>query len=130
MRRNRAITNGWARFAAVIAAVAISACSTLPPEPEPVEEQPEIVVEPPVAIAEPRPPVKLIKPPQPRQLPPVAIVLTNNQPAYAEVAQELIRHLVDFDIYDLHENGAPPVSILRAINDSDASAVVAIGLRA
>lgn len=130
MRKIRATAFGLARYATVIAALVLSACATLAPEPEPIGEEPEIVIEPPVATVEPRPPVKPIKPPEPPKLLPVAIVLTNSQPAYADVARELEQHLVEFDTYDLSDNSAPPVTVLRSINDSDASAIVAIGMRA
>ena len=68
--------------------------------------------------------------PFPLRLPPVAIVLTNKQPAYADIALELTRHFRKYKIYDLSESGQVPVSVLRVINDSNPGAVVAIGLRA
>jgi ABC-type uncharacterized transport system substrate-binding protein len=130
MRRTRAQANGLARFATLIAALAFSACSTNAPVPEPIEEEHGIVIVPPDPAIEPAPPTKPVEPPELPELPPVAIVLTNSRPAYADVAEELARHLVDYDVYDLSDDSAPPIAILRSINDSDSSAVVAIGLRA
>ena len=105
-------------------------CQAMPPPPPPVEEPVEIVVEePPIVIIEPEPEPKPA-PPAPPPLPPVSIVLTNSQPAYADVAMELTRHFTRHEIYDLSQSGRPPVSILRSINDSNSGAVIAIGLRA
>jgi ABC-type uncharacterized transport system substrate-binding protein len=130
MRKIHAQMPGLARFVIAVTALTLSACSTYAPLPEPVDEQPEIVIEPPIATVEPDSPPRPIKPPEPPRLPQVAVVLTNSQPVYADVAQELARHLVEYDIYDLSDNTRPPVSVLRSINDSDSRAVVAIGLRA
>ena len=112
----------------VIAALAVSACSTLAPEP--IDDQPEIVILPPDATVEPIPAAKPIKPPEPAQPPTVAIVMTSSQPAYADVAKALTHYFEDADIYDLSDKSLPPVSALRLINDSDSRAVIAIGLRA
>jgi len=123
--RNR----GLERLAAAVAALVLSACATTyPPVAElPVADQPEIVVEEPLATIEVTPKLRLPRPPG---LPSVAIVMTSAQPAYAEVARELVRHFRKYDIYDLSDEKRPPVSLLRLINDSDSSAVIAIGLRA
>jgi len=102
------------------------------PVAEPVAEQ---VVEPVVeteipelpAKVEPEPVVKLPAPPRP---PPVAIVLTSQLPAFLDVADALASQLDDARIFDLSDESQPPVAVLRAINDSDSGAVVAIGLRA
>lgn len=64
------------------------------------------------------------------ELPGVAIVLTNSQPAYADVAVELAERLDNYEVFDLGSNSEPPVSVLRRVNDSNSSVVVAIGLRA
>ncbi|MDH3750900.1 MAG: hypothetical protein OEU90_12885 [Gammaproteobacteria bacterium] len=130
MRRNCRQAKGWARFVIVIAALAFSACSTLTPEPDPIDEQPEIVILPPDATVEPIPPAKPTKPIEPPQPPTVAIVVTSSQPAYADVAEALTHHFEDAEIYDLSDKSLPPVSALRLINDSDSRAVIAIGLRA
>ena len=120
-----------ARVAIVLAVLLISGCSTVPPVAEPVDAPIDIVIVPPVPA--PAPVVQTqpaTKAPVPPKLPPVAIVLTSGQPAYADVARELTRRFKDYDVYDLGAGSQPPVSVLRAINDSDPVAVVAIGLRA
>ena len=63
-------------------------------------------------------------------LPPVAIVLTSGQAAYADVASELGRYFEEYTVYDLSDTSRPPVAVLRSINDSNSRAVVAVGLRA
>jgi ABC-type uncharacterized transport system substrate-binding protein len=72
----------------------------------------------------------VVETPAPPPLPPVSIVLTNSQPAYADVARELAGHFDNYQVYDLGADDRPPVSILRLINDSEPGAVIAIGLRA
>jgi len=115
------------RLAVVLAALVFSGCSTLYPDDVPVADAPDIAVEPPIE------PVKVKrlgrKPWEPR-LPSVAIVLTNQEPAYADVARELTAHFKNYDVYDLSDGSRPPVATLRIINDSNSSAVIAIGLRA
>ena len=113
-------------------AALFAGCQALPPAPPPVEEPVEIVVdEPAVVIVEPEPePEPEPAPPAPPPLPPVSIVLTNSQPAYADVARELTRHFDNYTIYDLSEKDRPPVTVLRMINDSEPGVVIAIGLRA
>lgn len=64
------------------------------------------------------------------ELPGVAIILTNSQPAYADVAVELAERLDNYEVFDLGSDSEPPVSVLRRVNDSNAGVVVAIGLRA
>ena len=120
---------GLVRLAIGVAALALSACSTLyPPGPDAVVvDEPAVIFEPPLATIEVKP---LERVPAPPQLPSVAIVLTSAEPAYAEVARELLRHFKKYDLYDLNEDSRPPVSVLRLINDSDSSAVIAVGLRA
>jgi ABC-type uncharacterized transport system substrate-binding protein len=121
-------TNVLRKAALLLAATLFAGCETLP---LPVEEEPvEIVVEqPPVVTVKPKPKPKPV-PVAPPPLPPVSIVLTNSQPAYADVARELTRHFDDYTIYDLSADSRPPVSILRVINDGEPGVVVAIGLRA
>jgi ABC-type uncharacterized transport system substrate-binding protein len=116
--------------ALVLVAMLFAGCGILqPPLPPPVEEPIEIIVaEPPVVEVQPLPEPEIQEPAPP--LPFVAIVLTNSQPAYADVAQELTRHFDNYEIYDLDKDDRPPVTILRVINDSNPAAVVAIGLRA
>ncbi len=57
-------------------------------------------------------------------------MLTNSQPAYADVARELARHFDEYEVYDLSDTSRPPVAVLRQINDAAPGAVIAIGLRA
>jgi len=123
--RNR----GFVRLATVVAALALSACSALYPSMDqgPVADQPDIVVEPAPATVEATP---MTRPPTPPSLPAVAIVMTSAQPAYAEVTRELVRHFKEYDIYDFSDVSRPPVSVLRLINDSNSSVVIAVGLRA
>jgi len=111
----------------------LAGCTTWLPEPEPVESEPVIVNEPPSPTVEPAPepePEPVVVVPEDPRLPPIAIVLTSNQPAYRDVAVELAGHFEDHSVYDLSDESLPPVAILRSINDSDSTAVVAIGLRA
>jgi ABC-type uncharacterized transport system substrate-binding protein len=112
----------------------LSACATQLPPPEPVvvEEPVEVVVEPAPApvVEEQAEPVPEPAPAAPPPLPSVAIVLTSNQPVYADVAKELTGHFENYDVYDLGDESRTPVSVLRLINDSSPVAVIAIGVRA
>ena len=113
--------------ALLLAAVLLAGCEALPPL---VDEPVEVVVDqPPIVIVEPEPQPEPA-PPAPPPLPPVSIVLTNSQPAYADVARELTRHFDDYTVYDLGKDSRPPVTVLRLINDSEPGVVIAIGLRA
>ena len=114
----------------VLVAMLFAGCETLPPPlPPPVEEPVEVVVEePPVVEVQPAPEPEVPEPAPP--LPFVSIVLTNSQPAYADVARALTRHFDNYEIYDLGKDDRPPMTILRVINDSNPGAVIAIGLRA
>lgn len=134
MRRIDKLARGSVRCALVCAALAFSGCSLLTPQPEPQPEpvvhEPEVIIESPPPIAKPKTRIPDPVVPEAPPLPAVAIVLTSSQPAYADVAQELTRHLDKYEIYDLSDSTRPPVTVLRIINDSDSGAVVAIGLRA
>ena len=112
----------------LLAAMLFAGCTTVQPVPEPVTNEPVVVITEPTP--EPAKPPAPIKPPAPPPLPSVAIVLTNSQPAYADVATELANHFDDFEIYDLGADSRPPVTILSLINDANPTAVIAIGLRA
>ena len=116
--------------ALLLVAMLFAGCGTLQqPLPPPVEEPVEIIVEePPVVEAQPAPEPVVPEPPPP--LPSISIVLTNSQPAYADVAHELAQLFDNYEIYDLGKDDRPPMTILRVINDSNPGAVVAIGLRA
>ena len=101
----------------------------LPPviEPEPAPEpapEPEPVAEP-APVPEPEPD------PEPQNIEPlVAVVLSDRTPAYVEVAQALDQYLDNHDTYDLSDRSLPPKDAFRAIAQSNASAIVAIGLPA
>jgi ABC-type uncharacterized transport system substrate-binding protein len=115
--------------AILLVAALFAGCQALPPPP--VDEPVEIVVDEPPVVVEPAPePAPPAPAPVPPPLPPVSIVLTNSQPAYADVARELTRHFDNYTIYDLSDEDRPPVTILRLINDSKPGVVIAIGLRA
>ena len=123
------------RVTALMAALLMAACAGQGSQPvEPVEVPDPVVIEPPqqsdpVVIE----PISLPDEPTvsaPPRLPEVAIVLSSRQPAYEGVASELARHLENYTLYDLSDKSQPPVSAFRFIEDSDTSAVVAIGLRA
>ena len=115
--------------AVTVVALAFSGCSTLYPEsdPEPIVDVADVVIETPLELIEIKP---LARQPWEMRLPPIAIVLTGTQAAYADVARELTDRFKDYEIYDLSDDGQPPVSVLRLINDSRSDVVVAIGLRA
>ena len=118
----------FATYAIAVLALLAAGCATQAPEPAPVvPKQPEIVFEPPLEEITVTP---LARIPLPPRLPSVAIVLTNTQPAYADVARELSRHFKRYQVYDLSNTSSAPVTVLRLINDSDPGAVIAIGLRA
>ena len=114
----------------VLVAMLFAGCETLPPPlPPPVEEPVEVIVEEPAVVeVKPAPEPEVPEPAPP--LPFVSIVLTNSQPAYADVARALTRHFDNYEIYDLDKDDRPPMTILRVINDSNPGAVIAIGLRA
>ena len=114
---------------AVVASVLCSAaCTVTPPEPMP---QPDLTGGPEfVDVGPPLRPEPLPRPAAPTPLPEVAIVLTSRQAAYEQVANELGAMLGRFTIYDISDRSQPPVTAFRQINDSEAGAVVAIGLRA
>jgi ABC-type uncharacterized transport system substrate-binding protein len=128
-------TTGWPARGCVLAVVLLlSGCSLLFPDTEPKPSQaepvpaPEPVAQAPEPAPEPAPVVK--RPIAPPPLPSVAIVLSSSQPAYADVARELEGRLEKSETYNLGSDGDPAVTILRLINDSDATAVIAIGMRA
>jgi len=127
------LTKRMLRPAIIIAALSFAGCSTLPPEPAappptvPVEHDRDIVIVPPLPAPTPKATVRI---PPPPPLPSLAIVLTSGLSAYLNVANELMQRFENHDVYDLSDEGSAPVNILRSVNDSDSSVVVAIGLRA
>ena len=122
MRGIGKLTLDSARYAVIFAVLTLSGCSLLIPDP--ADYEPTIVIEPPAPTVRPKPRVA------PPQLPPVAIVLTSDQPAYADVAREVANYFTDYDVYDLSDRSRPPISVLRLINDSESRVVIAVGLRA
>jgi ABC-type uncharacterized transport system substrate-binding protein len=118
-------------YAIFFASFLFSGCAALQ------TDEPDIYpVEPPEVVEVDRTPIEpvdvtpLSREPWDFELPGVAIVLTNSQPAYADVAVELASRLDNYTVYDLGEDDAAPVSMLRRVNDSNSDVVVAIGLRA
>lgn len=126
MQKNGNLNNGLARFAIIVAALTLSGCSFLTSRFGPVDDEPVVIIQSPQPASGPA----AVVVPEPTKLPPVAIVLTSGQPAYADVARELTQRFENYEIYDLSDRSRPPVTVLRLINDSDTGAVVAIGLRA
>jgi len=120
-----------ASSAVVVLAMAIAGCATYLPDEPPVATEPVVVTETPEPVVAPQPePEPVANVPTPPREPPIAIVLTNNQPAYLDVAVELASHFADHKLYDLSGESLPPVAVLRSINDTNVTVVVAIGLRA
>jgi ABC-type uncharacterized transport system substrate-binding protein len=107
-------------IAMCFAVLFFAGCATYSPGTDSTGSTPEVVVETTDSAVVPKPP----------QLPPVAIVLTSGQAAYADVATELAHHFDDFVVYDLSDKSRPPVSAFRSINDSESVVVLAIGSRA
>lgn len=117
--------------AVVMLALAIAGCATYLPDEPPVADEPVVVTETPEPIVAPQPePEPAANVPTPPRAPPIAIVLTDNQPAYLDVAVELANYFADHKLYDLGNESLPPVAVLRSINDTNVTVVVAIGLRA
>lgn len=91
------------------------------PEPEPV---PEPVVEP-APLPEPEPE------PVPQNIEPlVAVVISDRTPAYVGVANALGQYLDNHETYDLSDRSLLAKDAFAAISQSNASAIVAIGLPA
>jgi ABC-type uncharacterized transport system substrate-binding protein len=110
----------------------LSGCASLYPDGAATVEPPPDVV---AAEIDTTPIAPLTVQPLSRQpwnfeLPGVAIILTSSQPAYADVAVELAERLENYDVYDLGDDSESPLKVLRRVNDSNSSVVVAIGLRA
>jgi hypothetical protein len=115
----------------VMLAMAFAGCTSYTPVAESTSEEPTVVVPAPEPIeTPPQDPEPHASVPAPPRLPPIAIVLTNSQPAYLDVAVELANYFADHTVYDLSNESIPPVTVLRSINDTQVTAVVAIGLRA
>lgn len=121
----------------------LSGCASLEESPQPITEitvsepapAPEEPVEVPLPEPEPEPQVAVPVPePEPPMEEPephrIAIVLSDRSPAYENVAIELGNLLEDFLLYNLADRSLSPEATFAAIADSDAKAVVAIGLEA
>lgn len=121
----------------------ISGCSFLSPEPPPapqMAEIPEIVPEPvvvpePIVVIVPQPVVieepVFVAPPQLEPIETlVAVVLSERLTAYSDVATALDEFLKNHEVYDLGDHSRTPKEAFAAIAESQASGVVAIGLRA
>ncbi|MGI9205647.1 MAG: hypothetical protein ACR2Q3_16650 [Woeseiaceae bacterium] len=130
-----------ARSSMVLSLLILSGCSilaTAPPEPvatvepEPVvEPEPEPQVEPEPPVEPPPPPIEpppIVEPEPPTIEPLVAIVLSDRTPAYVDVADALQEFLEHHEIYDLSDRSMPPQDAFAAIAESNAVAVVAVGL--
>ena len=115
MRASITTTRTSVHIAMSFAVLFFAGCATFSPD-----STPEVVVDTTDPAVVPKPP----------QHPPVAIVLTSGQAAYADVATELAHHFDDVVVYDLSDKSRTPVSAFRSINDSESVAVLAIGSRA
>jgi ABC-type uncharacterized transport system substrate-binding protein len=114
----------------------LSGCGLLQPQPEPV---PEPVSEPEPAPT-PEPPPAPVPTPRPAPPPPppepepepfkVAVVVSSRAGAYMDVANALVPRLDDVEVYDLSDRSLLPHEAFAAIHNTDARAVVAIGMRA
>ena len=120
----------------LLALLLLSGCALFQePPPVPVEEpppEPVVVLPAPADPVEP-PPVTVYEPPVEDPivpLPQVAIVLSSREPSFESIASELGDQLGNYTVFDLGDKSQPPVAAFRLIEDSDSSAVVAIGLRA
>ena len=130
MPRNGSRISKSITYTAILVGILLSGCATLSPDavPQPVEPPEVVVVD--TTPLETINVTPLSRQPWEFELPSVAIVISNSQPAYADVAVELAERLENYEVYDLGDDRQPPVSVLRRINDSNTDIVVAIGLRA
>jgi ABC-type uncharacterized transport system substrate-binding protein len=87
------------------------------------------------AEPEPRPTIPDVveaQPPQPAEPVPhtIAVVLSDRTPAYEEVASELGVLVDDYLLYDLADKSLAPAEVFAGISESQAAAVIVIGLPA
>jgi ABC-type uncharacterized transport system substrate-binding protein len=98
-----------------------------------IVQEPTEPVQPPIVIV---PRIEPQPEPQPEPIVPtvyshrVAIVLSGRQGAYDNVARELELVLEDYSLYDLSDRSQTVRGVFQNISDEQATAVVAIGLRA
>lgn len=117
---------GSVRHFALVSVFFFTGCSILSPQSTP-EPPPEIVIVAPQAEPDAPAPASVFSP---AQLPPVAIILSSNLAAYADVAAALSKQFKNHEIHDLSDSAQVPATVLSLINDSDTGVVVAIGLLA
>lgn len=128
-------------LALLTAGLLAAGCATVPvdtpPPPAPVEEPPpeppDPAPQPPPAAAPVTPAPRASPPPAPVLPPPPplhAIVLTDRQPAFEQVAVELSARLEAHLIYDLADKSLSPEETFRSIADAGAAVVIAIGPKA
>ena len=130
------------RSSTLLVLLVLSGCSVFMPQenlpPPPPPELPPVVEPIPEIAPEPEPEPVVVEPepePEPEPVPPnieplVAIVISDQTPAYVEVASALESHLTNHVVYDLSARGLPARDVFGQIATSQASAVVAIGLPA
>ncbi|HSD70108.1 MAG TPA: ABC transporter substrate binding protein [Woeseiaceae bacterium] len=119
----------------------MSACSLLRPDapeqrvirepdlpPAVVTQAPAEAVHPPIVIVPPEPEPEPVAPTVFSHR--VAIVLSGRQPSYESVAKELELVLEDYSLYDLSDRSQTVRNVFSSIADEQATAIVAIGLRA
>ena len=104
-----------------------SGCALIWPETQDSPDSAAPTVEPPQTSSAPVEPI--------REIPltvdsPVAIVVTNTIPAYTNVATELGKLLENQTVYNLADKSRSEKEVFSRIDETEAEAVVAIGLRA
>jgi ABC-type uncharacterized transport system substrate-binding protein len=108
------------RGSLVVMLAILSGCSIFTPVEPPPQPPPEL---PPVIEPEPEP--------EPQNIEPlVAVVISDETPAYVEVAAALGTYLDEYQVYDLSDRGLAARDAFGAISESGATAIVAIGLPA
>lgn len=128
------------RSSAVLLLAAMSGCVTLTPTPTPPEPvattepepqpEPEPIPQPapePPPIVEPAP----VVPTEPQNIEPlIAVVISDRTPAYVDVSVALDKYLDHYEVYDLSDRSLSHREAFAAIAESEATAVVAVGLPA
>ncbi len=126
------------RSSVIILLAALSGCAALMPTPsEPVattEPEPQIQPDPiPVPMPD-SPPIDEPEPfvlPEPQNIAPlIAVVISDRTPAYVDVSVALDKYLDHYEVYDLSDRSWTHRQAFAAIAESDASAIVAVGLPA
>ncbi len=131
MEKGGIVRTALVRASAILMLFALGGCSMFiaPPLDPVVIDYPDETVE-----SKPAPTVAIPLPAKPPEIPRnelrVAIVITDQTLAFADVAAALQQKIDDLGIYDLSDRSMTPKATFRAIADSGANAVVAIGLPA